>query len=148
MQRLGAVALVLGLGLGCEKTLAIEVDVLFPADVQNAIPLAEYPLQVAFQTDLHDGESETFCEPMDTDATLTLTGETLGCAEPTEVRVIVGNWEEPSTGCVIEPGNGYSFVQSTGVLASGTAMAYEDADTTLCSGAEETVEVTLSTGAL
>lgn len=137
---LGAVALGWLALTACTKTMELEVQLTIPVAYQQTLT---FPVQFAFETDLHRGSSETLCGETDLEHYIALTDDVEGCAQPLEVRVAVGPWTPPSTGCVTERGNNFDQVLEQGGTEIATAMAFEDYSASSCESASEIVRITL-----
>ena len=141
MSRLLTVAAVLALNAACSRAIVLEVEISVPQALQATLT---YPVQVAFESDVHTGHSQTLCAAESTDVVVFLDDTATGCAEPIEVRAALGAWTAPITGCTETDGNSYASVIED-AQATATTMAFESVDSSggLCKGAHETVTMIL-----
>lgn len=141
MPRIVALAAYLSLALACTPVLVVEARITLPAALQASLT---YPVQVAFETDVHRGKSRTLCDARDQDWLVVLEDDTNECAEEMFVRAVLGPWTAPMTGCVEGDGNSFSAV-AEGALASANGIAFEDFDDGSggCKSGDDSVELVL-----
>ncbi len=126
--------------VACTPTLGLEVQLtLTPAYMASLT----YPVQLAFTTDLHRGASQSLCGAYEQTYFVTLRDETEACAEPVEVRVAVGPFDPPATGCVEERANTYAQALELGGSHVASETAFAEADPLRCDGGSEIVRITL-----
>lgn len=146
-MRLAVPVLLLGTLLGCEQNTTLSVNLIVPVDVMAAIAVEDYPQQVGFGTDMHTGATWAVCAPSDTEFSVIVEDTTTGCVqEPLEVRVVMGPFVPPSTGCVDERADPFSALSSGTITATGSTTAFSDASDVTCITREESVDVTVAVG--
>jgi len=142
MPRLLVVAALLAAALACTPVTVVEARITLPAALQASLT---YPVQVAFETDVHVGQSQTLCDARTEDWLVVMEDESNECAEEMFVRAVLGPWTAPMTGCVEGEGNSFTAVAEIAV-ATGNGLAFEDFDngSGRCLGGEDAVDLVLA----
>jgi len=142
MVRLLAVAGLFAVAVACTPVTVVEARITLPAALQASLT---YPVQVAFETDVHAGQSKTLCDARDQDWLVVLEDDSNECAGEMLVRAVLGPWTAPSTGCVEGDGNSYTAVDEVSV-ASASGVAFDDFDdgSGACKGGEVAVDLVLA----
>jgi hypothetical protein len=144
-MRLTGLLVILLTALGCEQSTTLSVSVTIPVEVMLAIPEADYPQQVGFGTDLHNGASATVCAPGDEDLVVMLEDIADVCVQaPLAVEVVMGPYVPPGTGCVAGGADPYSALSTGEITGEGEGEAFADASEVTCISREETIDIEVS----
>jgi hypothetical protein len=142
MPRLLAVAALLAATLACTPVTVVEARITLTSELQASLT---YPVQVAFETDVHVGQSHTLCDARAEDWLVVLEDESNECAEEMFVRAVLGPWTAPMTGCVEGVGNSFTAVEETAVaIANGIAFEDFDDGSGRCQGGDDSVDLVMS----
>ncbi|TNE84162.1 MAG: hypothetical protein EP330_30540 [Deltaproteobacteria bacterium] len=144
-MRIWVVVGALAVMVGCVQNTALTVELVIPAEVMAAIPVEDYPQQVGFGTDMHDGVTWSVCVPSDTDLVITLEDDTDSCVQsPLEVRALMGPFVPPSTGCVDERADPYNALSAGTIVAEGLGTAFDEANDATCITREDSIQIELA----